>query len=779
MKNKRTSSLLLFLVGLCLQGSLLGQSGKFTISGQIKDASNGEDIPFATIMLLDQPGVGTTSNVYGFYSLSVEAGEYRIAYQFLGYETVEKTINLTKDIKIDIELSETNLTLEQVVVSAKKEDQNITQNEGSVTRLDMKTIKELPAFGGEVDVLKVIQLTPGIKTAGEGNSGFYVRGGGLDQNLILLDEAPVYNPSHLLGFFSVFNGDALKSTAVYKGGMSAEYGGRTSSVIDIRMKDGNKKQLGVSGGIGLIASRLTVEAPIVKDKGSFILSGRRTYADLFLQLSNDEGINNTQLYFYDTNLKANYRFSEKDRVYFSGYLGRDVLGVQGDFGFNWGNITSTVRWNHLFSDKLFSNTTFIFSNYDYQFSVNTGEEDIKLKSIIKDFNLKQDFSYYPSNRNSLKFGFNAIHHTIEPGNLEAGEDTGFNSEDAAVSRGIEGAVYVQNEQKIGDRLSINYGLRYSFLNRIGEGYEYEFAGDGSLVSETFYESGASMNFQGGLEPRLSANFLLNKTSSVKLGFNRNLQYIHLLTNATSSTPTDLWIMSSNNVKPQIANQISLGYFRNFKDNMYEASLEVYYKDLGNVIDYRNGANVFFNDQVEGDLVFGDGEAYGAEFFIKKNKGKLTGWVSYTVGRTFRQIEEINEGRKFSARQDRIHDISVVAMYQFSKRITFSGNFIFYTGDAVTYPTGRYKLDGVNVPLYTERNGNRIPNYHRFDLSMTLRNKKKKRWESSWNFALYNTYARENAYIITFQTNEDDPEQTEALQLSLFKIIPSVTYNFKF
>ncbi|MEM6723148.1 MAG: TonB-dependent receptor, partial [Bacteroidota bacterium] len=524
--------LLLLILGVSFQTLIHGQNQKLTISGQIKDASNGEDLPFVNVIQLNQTGIGTTSNVYGFYSLTLEPGEHLIAYQFLGYQTVEKTINLTENIRIDIELSESGLDLNQVVVTSKKENQNITQNQGSVTKLDMKSIKEIPAFGGEVDVLKIIQLTPGVKTAGEGNSGIYVRGGGLDQNLILLDEAPVYNPSHLLGFFSVFNGDALKSTSVFKGGMSAEYGGRTSSVIDIRMKDGNSKKFGMSGGIGLIASRLTIESPIVKDKGSLIISGRRTYLDLFLQLSGDEGVSSTQLYFYDANIKANYRLSEKDKIYFSGYLGRDVLGVQGDFGFNWGNITSTFRWNHLFSDKLFSNTTFIFSNYDYQFSVSAGNGDIRLKSIIKDLNFKQDFSLYLNDKNSIKFGLNAIHHTIEPGNLDADEDTGFNSEDAASSRGIEGAVYIQNDQKITSRLSINYGLRFSFLNRIGEGFEYEFAEDGSLVSEDFFGRGESMEFLGGLEPRLSANFLLNEESSIKLGFNRNLQYIHLLTNAT-------------------------------------------------------------------------------------------------------------------------------------------------------------------------------------------------------------------------------------------------------
>jgi hypothetical protein len=772
-------NLIVILALICVSLTTYGQNRKFTVSGQLTDAGNGEDLPFANVIINDLPGVGTTSNVYGFYSISLTEGEYTISYQYIGYATVEKKIVLNKDLKINVELAEDTHSLDEVVISAEKDDHNITGREVSVTKIDIKEIKELPTFGGEHDIIKVMQTNPGIKPAGEGNSGFYVRGGGLDQNLILLDEAPVYNPSHLLGFFSVFNGDALKSATMYKGAMMPEYGGRTSSVMDIRMKDGNSKKYSLSGGIGTIASRLTAEGPIVKDKGSFMISGRRTYGDLFLMMSNDESMKNTKLYFYDLNLKTNYKVSEKDRIYLSGYFGRDKFGFDDTFGLNWGNSTGTFRWNHLFSDRLFSNTSLIYSNYDYQFSFGEDEDHIALQSVIKDMNLKQDFTYFPNSNNSLKFGFNAIHHNIQPGNLSAGSNTGVNSKDAEPKYGIEGAVYIQNEQKLGSRFGVNYGLRYSLFNQIGPGTAYTFDEDGNYMSETLYGNSESIQTYGGFEPRVSASLILNEKNSVKAGFNRNYQYMHLLTNATSSTPTDTWIMSSNNVKPQIADQVSVGYFRNFAKNTFETSVEAYYKEMQNVIDYRNGADVFLNELLEGDLVFGDGLSYGLEFFVKKKSGRLTGWASYTLSRTLRQFDEINEGGWFPARQDRIHDVSLVAMYKLSPKLVLSGNFIYYTGDAVTFPAGRYIVDGKVIPYYTERNGYRMPDHHRMDLSLTWYRKKTEKFESSWNFSLYNVYGRENAYTISFRPNEDDPTKTEAVQLSLFKWLPSFTYNFRF
>ncbi|MFK7786922.1 MAG: carboxypeptidase-like regulatory domain-containing protein [Crocinitomicaceae bacterium] len=754
---------------------------KFTLSGQIKDATNGEDLLFADVILNDSTSKnGTNSNEYGFYSITLPEGIYQLTVRSIGFSNFEKEINLNKDISLDIELSLPGdvQELEDIVISAKKEDQNL-KKAGTETQLDLETLKVMASLGGEPDIVRLVIADPAVKTAGEGNAGHYVRGGGLDQNLVLLDEAPVYNPSHLLGFFSVFNGDALKSATIYKGGMPAQYGGRTSSVMDITMKDGNSKKLNVSGGIGLIASRISIEAPIVKNKGSFMLSGRRTYADLFLVFANDETLQNTQLYFYDLNLKANYRISKKDRVYLSGYFGRDKLGLGDQFGLNWGNATGTFRWNHLFSDKLFSNTSVIYSDYDFEFGLGQDENEIGLQSVIRDINVKQDFSYFLNKNNKLRFGLNAIYHTVEPGNIRAGANAGISSSDADEKFGLESGIYIQNEQKIGKRLLINYGLRYSLFQALGEGTSYEFDEDGGLVSQTEFGSGEIIQNYGGLEPRLSGNYSLNETSALKFGYNRNLQYMHLLTNSTSSTPTDVWIMSSNNIKPQIADQLSLGYFKNFKSNMYETSVEAYYKNMQNTIDYRTGASTFQNTLIEGDLVYGTGESYGVELSIKKNKGKFTGWLTYSLSKTTRQYDEINNGEKFSARQDRTHDISLIGVYALNNKLSLTGTFVYYTGDAVTFPSGQYTVGGMTVPLYTERNGYRMPDYHRLDLGLTWKTRDTKKFESSWSFSLYNVYGRQNAFSISFQESEENPGVNEAVQLSLFRWIPSFTYNFKF
>ena len=764
-------------LGCCV--GLLAQTN-YTLSGNLTDAETGEDLLFAEVSVNDGSGAGTTSNAYGFYSLTLPAGTYEISFAYLGFETLTQTVDLTQDRTLNVELATASETLAEIVVTDRAENANVTAAEGSVDRVDMRTLRELPALGGEPDIIKAVQLNPGVKPAGDGNGGFYVRGGGLDQNLILLDEAPVYNPSHLLGFFSVFNGDAIRNVTLYKGGMAAEYGGRTASVMDIRMRDGNKKEWDVTGGVGLIASRLTVEAPIVKDKGSFMVSGRRTYADLLLGVvSNDEGADETQLYFYDLNAKANYQITEKDRIFVSGYTGRDRFGFEDAFGLDWGNVTGTVRWNHVFNGKFFSNTTFIYSDYDYQFEFGTGEDRVGLQSVIRDLNFKQDFSYFANDRNSLKFGVNLIDHTIEPGNLIAGANTGITAEDAEPTFGYEGAAYIQNEQRVGEKLRLNYGLRVSAFQRYGPGTAYTFDENGETVGSEIFDEGDAMETYVGLEPRLAATYVLADDRSVKLGYNRNYQYLHLLTNATASTPTDTWIMSSENVKPQIADQVSLGYFQNFAQNQYEFGAEVYYKDMQNVIDYRNGANVFFNDQLEGELVFGDGRAYGLELFLRKTTGRLTGQIGYTLSRTEHLFDEINDGSWFPARQDRTHDINLLASYKLSDKFTLTGSFLYYTGDAVTFPSGRYEVAGTVVPLYTERNGYRMPDYHRLDLALAWDGKKTEKFESSWNVSLFNVYGRENAFSINFQPSEADPNVTEAVRLALFKTVPSVTYNFKF
>lgn len=772
--SKQLFLLLLFLI------PALGFAQKVTISGTVKDGSNGEDLISATVFVKELEGVGALTNAYGFFSLTVPEGEYTLRVQYVGYEAIEQPLTLAADTSLNLELPPMGTEIETVQITAEQDNQNVTDTRMSVTKLTPKEIETIPVLFGERDILKTMQLLPGVKTAGEGNSGFFVRGGGLDQNLILLDEAPVYNASHLLGFFSVFNSNAIKDVTLYKGGMPAEYGGRASSVMDIKMKDGNSKDFGVSGGIGLIASNLAVEGPIVKDKGSFMVTGRRTYADLFLKLSSDEQLNSSSLYFYDLNAKANYRFSDKDRVFLSGYFGRDNFGFGDDFGFDWGNATGTIRWNHLYNDKLFSNTSVIFSDYNYKFNIGVDEESgFGIESAIQDWNVKQDFNLFANSNNMVKFGGNIIYHDFTPGKLNVTGDLPFNDIEVENKKAFEGAVYLQNDQKIGSRWAASYGLRYSFFNYVGDGTAYTFDPEGNILTTTTYDQLESIQYYGGFEPRASLRFQLDDNSSLKAAYNRNYQYLHLLSNSTTSTPTDIWVPSSNNVKPQIADQIAVGYFRNFKDNMFEFSAEAYYKNLQNQIDYKNGADLLLNNTIESELVYGKGRTYGLELLLKKTSGRLTGWVSYTLSRSLRTFDEINNGEEFSARQDRIHDISVVAMYKLNKKISLSGTWVYYTGDATTFPSGRYVSDGQTVPYYTERNGYRMPDYHRLDLGLTWYLKQTDRFSSDLNFSCYNAYGRENAYSITFQESETDPNVTEAVQLSLFKWVPSVTYNFKF
>ena len=766
---------------------------KVTLSGHLTDADSGEDLLGARIAVNELPGVGAITNDYGFYSLTLPKGTYTFTFKSISFETKTVIIELQSDLIYDLEMAPEGRMIGVIDVTGEKLDENVTSAEMGVDKINVKDVDNIPVLFGEKDIMKTMQLLPGVKSAGEGNSGFYVRGGSADQNLILLDEAPVYNASHLLGFFSVFNSDALKDVKLYKGGAPAEYGGRLSSVMDIKMKDGNAKQLSVSGGLGLISSKLTIEAPIVKDKGSFIVSGRRTYADLFLGFSKNPAAENSILYFYDLNAKANYRIGKNDRVFISGYFGRDKFGFSDQFGFDWGNATGTVRWNHLYSDRLFGNTSLIFSNYNYKIKFGSGDESFQIGSEIQDINFKEDFNFYINSNNTLNFGGNFIHHTFRPGEIETGSDIDFVLNDIDERRSLESALYISNEQSIKKRWKIVYGLRYSNFVQIGPGDIYSFNENGDITESTAYDKWEKVQAYNGLAPRLSASYILNEKSSIKGSFARTYQYIHLVSNSTSSLPTDVWMPSSNNIKPQIADQVAVGYFRNFLDNMLEFSAEAYYKNMQNVIDYRDGAEVTLNPAVEGELLYGIGRAYGLELLLKKRRGKFTGWVSYTLSRTERQFDEINNGAWYAARQDRTHDFSVVAMYNFTERLSISGTWVFYTGNAVTFPSGKYEIFGQTVDLYSERNGYRMPDYHRLDLGVTLLNKKfkmvadpitgeevkvAKKFESSWNFSVYNAYGRENAFSIDFRTNETTGV-TEAVQLSLFKIVPSVSYNFKF
>jgi len=775
MKFSATKLLFLLFFLVC---SITSYGQNYTVSGSVKDGSNGEDLFDAMVIVKNASNLGAKTNSYGFYSITLPAGEYVLIYRATGYDQKEVAVDLTENKRINVEIFEMKAVKEiaEIEITATKENDNITKSGMQVTTLTPKSIETIPVLFGEKDIVKTLQLTPGVKSAGDGNAGFYVRGGGADQNLVLIDEAPVYNASHLLGFFSVFNSDAIKDVSLYKSGIPAEFGGRASSVLDVKMKDGNNKKFGASGGIGLISSRLTVEGPIVKDKGSFIVSGRRSYVDLFLKAAKDKDIKNTSLYFYDLNLKANYKLSDRDRIYLSGYFGRDNFSFSDIFGFNWGNATGTLRYNRIINEKMFANTSVIYSNFNYSFDIGAKENRLGLKSAIQDWNVKQDFNYYINRNNSMKFGINGIYHQFQPGELNS-NIPGFNTLGIPAQYAMEFGAYIQNDQKIGNWFSIMYGLRYSGFNYMGKGKAYEYDAYGEKIGEQYYAAGKSIKYHHFLEPRLSMSFVLSEKNSIKLAYNRNTQFLHQLSNTTAASPTDIWVPSTNNVKPQIADQVAMGYYRNFKDNMFLLTTEIYYKHMSNQIDYRNGANLFFNEEIEGGLVFGKGKAYGLEIQLEKKKGKFTGWISYTLSRSLRQFDDINEGRAFSARQDRIHDIAVVAMYRVSQKIALSSTFIFYTGDAVTFPAGKYMVDGTIMPYYTERNGHRMPNYHRMDIGMTVYFKERPKFEHNLNISIYNVYGRENAFTIRFEEDEHNPGKTKAIQTSLFKLVPSITYNF--
>ena len=778
---QNSNRVLFFILSLLfVSNSVSAQTTKFTVSGTIKDSTSGETLLSTAVRVKELSNVGVYSNEYGFYSLTIPEGNYTLVINSFGFAKKEIPIQLTKNLIVNIDLTKPKLDkvqeLQEVKVTGTKENKNVSGAETGMVKMDVKALEKIPVFAGEKDIIKTFTLTPGFKTAGEGNSGFFVRGGAADQNLILLDEAPVYNASHLLGFFSTFNSDALKEVTLYKGGMPSQYGGRTSSVLDIKMLDGNDKKFHVGGGVGIISSRLSVEGPIVKNKGSFMISGRRTYADVFLKLTDE--FKDNRLYFYDLNLKANYKINDKNRVFLSGYFGQDNLGLGELFGINWGNATGTIRWNSVLSPKLFSNTSLIFSNYNYKIAINSGTLAVDIRSKIQDYNVKQDFTYIINPSNKLKFGVNAIHHTITPGQIES-DDPNFVFEKLQDRFAWENAGYVSHEWNPSERLSFIYGLRATNFSLMGAGEFYSFDSLGIVSQTTTFEKGEIVQNYFNLEPRFTSSFMIDSASSLKLGYARNVQNLHLISNSTSSTPTDLWIPSSANVKPEISDQLSLGYFRNFFNNRYELSVEAYYKDMQNQVDYKDGASTIANDKVEGELLYGKGRAYGVELFFKKKYGRFNGWISYTLSRTEKQIDGINNSDWYAARQDRTHDLSLVGIYDINDKLSVSATWVFYTGSAVTFPSGKYYIDGNIQWLYTERNGYRMPNYHRLDLSVTYYNKKTDKFESSWNFGIYNAYARENAWTISFRESETDPTKTEAVQIALFRLVPSITYNFKF
>jgi len=770
---------LVCLLLLLFTGSLLAQK-RFVISGTIEDKVSGEKLIGATVRIKELTKSGTITNNYGFYSVSLPPGNFTLVYSFVGYNTIEKKVATTGDQVIYVRLDTQNELNEIVIKSNKPNNDNVASPQMGEDKLNMAQANNVPVLLGEKDILKTITLLPGIESAGEGNTGYYVRGGASDQNLILLDEATVYNASHFFGFFSTFNSDAIKDVSIFKGGMPAEYGGRLSSVLDVKMLDGNNKEYTVEGGIGLISSRIKIEGPIVKDKGSFMISARRTYIDLFLHASSDSTLKGSSLYFYDINAKANYHFDDKNALYISGYFGKDVLQLKDIFGTLWGNSTGTIRFNHIFNSRLFSNTSLIYSNYNYTIEDLQSANYFMAKSQINDVNFKEDLQYSLSNVHTLKFGLNVLHHTIAPGTITTDATSSFNDVSVEERYGYENAAYVSDEWRLNSKLTFLYGFRLSSLFLLGPGTFKTYDEAGDVLTSATYASGALVKDYFNLEPRFSASYLLNDQSSVKASYNRNTQNIHLLNNSTSSTPADLYVMSSNNIKPEISDQLSTGYFRNFEENTYEFSAEIYYKWLQNQIDYKDGAQLIVNPDVESLLTYGTGRAYGLELFLKKKYGKFNGWIGYTLSRTELKFADINSGKYFPATQDRTHDLSVVGIYQLNERWSFSSDFVYATGNAVTFPTGKYEIGGLTTFSYSERNGYRMPSSNRLDIGATLEGKKHKKYHSSWTFGIYNVYAHRDPYLITFRDSKTVPNTTEALETSIFATrIPSVTWNFKF
>ncbi len=752
-----------------------------TLSGYVRDAESGEELIGANIAVLET-GSGTTANQYGFYSLTLPTGFYTIIFSYIGYNPVSKPLNFNEDIELDIELVPSARELEEVTITAEASNANITSLETGSTKLQISRIRKIPALMGEVDVIKAIQMLPGVQVTSEGSSGFSVRGGSADQNLILLDEATVYNASHLLGFFSIFNNDAIKDVKIYKGDIPARAGGRLASLLDVRMKEGNNREFAGTGGIGNISSRLTLEGPIVEGKGSFLLSGRRTYADIFLPLARDTAVRDNTLYFYDINGKINYTLNEKNRIFLSFYNGKDVFA--NDFaGMNFGNSTFTLRWNHLFSKKLFSNFTMVHSRYLYD--LGTPQDAIPRftwYSRLTDYGLKADFIYYPAPDHTFRFGASSIHHEILPGQIIT--QTGDNGNDTttyASNFSLESGLYASGESRFGSSLSFRYGLRLSQFNNIGPGTFYSYNEQYKVTDSTDYDRGTFFNTYRGLEPRLAINYTMNERNSVKMSYSRTLQYLQLASNSSAGTPLDIWFPASPNIKPQLSNQMAAGYFRNFFDNKLETSVEFYYKKMNRSIDFAEHAQLILNKYLEGEIRTGYATSFGTELFLQYTDQKFSGWISYTYSRTIRYFDDINSGDPYPAPYDKPHDLAIVGSYDFSDRVSLSANWIYSTGLPFTLPTGRYKIEGNIIPLYTGRNQYRLDDYHRLDLALTIQEKKRswRPWNGEWNFSVYNAYARKNPWTLNFVQDQDDPDITYAEMTYLFSIIPSITYNFRF
>ena len=784
--------ILFFLLSL----SILGQE-KFTISGTVYDISSNETL-IGVSLYFPELNAGTTTNEYGFYSITIPEGTYKVLISYLGFTTISEEINLSKKIIKDFKLKEEAESLDEIIIQTDIEKLNIKSPQMSVNKLTSASIKQIPVVLGEADVIKSITLLPGVTSAGEGASGFNVRGGAADQNLILLDEAVVFNSSHVFGFFSVFNPDVIKNVKLYKGGIPSKYGGRLSSVLDIYQKEGNSKDFNITGGVGLVSSRLLIEGPIKKEKISFLIGGRSSYAHLFLPLFGNE---NTA-YFYDLNTKLNYRINDKNNLFFSGYFGEDVFGINDSFVNTYGNKVANLRWNHLFSDKLFSNLSLIYSDYFYGLTLDF--VGFEWDSGITNYNLKYDFNHYVSEKLKLSYGINNIYTKFNPGEiLPNRDDSGIQPEKLIDKYANEFAAYLEAEHKINDNLSLQYGARFSNFRRLGQNelniyennnpviYNQEFKKYESAFAsgtESFERSDVISSFNN-FEPRLSLSYLLNNKTSIKMSYNRMAQYLHLLSNTASPTPLDVWTPSGKYIKPQLLNQYAVGYFKSIKEGDFTIESEVFYKDIQNRIDYINGANLVANNEIETVILNGQARAYGLEVLFKKNEGKFKGWLAYTLSRSEQKTigrndnePGLNQGEWYNTPFDKTHDISINGSYDLSKKWTFNANFLLQTGQPTNYPVGQYEFQGLNVPIYNDnrRNSDRLPAYHRLDVSATLTPDKNvnRRWKGEWVFGIYNLYGRQNAASINFSQNRETM-RNEAVQTSIFGIVPSITYNFKF
>lgn len=782
----------LFFILCCF--SLFSQE-KFTLSGTISDETNNETLIYASIYIKEVQ-ISTTTNEYGFYSLTLPGGNYTMIISYMGFQTIEEPISLTQNIRKNIKLKSDTQELDEIVIVENRNKTNIKKAEMSVSRLTTKEIKKMPVVLGETDVLKSILQLPGVTNAGEGASGFNVRGGSADQNLILLDEATLYNSSHLFGFFSVFNADALKDMKLYKGGIPSRFGGRVSSVLEIYQREGNSKEFHMNGGIGLISSRLLAEGPIVKDRGSFLVAGRASYAHLFLKLAD----NDNSAYFYDLNTKLSYKLNDKNSLYLSGYFGRDFLSINDNFNNVYGNTILNLRWNHLFNDQLFANTSLIYS--DYYYGLKLDYIGLKWDSGIKNYNFKYDLKHYLSNSLQLNYGLNAIYYDFNPGEIAPSNAfSSINTRTLEKKYAFEPALYIDVEQEISDRISVNYGVRYSMFYRLGEQNVNIYENDNAVIFDNelkiyekgtpigtkYYGSGKTIANFDNLEPRAAIAYKLNDNQSIKASYNRMTQYLHLISNTSSPTPLDVWTPSDNFLKPQILDQVALGYFRNFNNDVYSLEVETYYKTMKNKVDYIDGADLIANEAIEQVVLNGEARSYGLEVLIKKNSGKLNGWISYTLSRAEQktpgrtaQETGINNGEWYRSGYDKTHNLAITGSYILNKKWTFGTIFALHSGQAATFPNGKYQYGNVIIPTFGSRNADRLPAYHHLDISATYTPKpeKTKGWQGEWVFSIYNLYNRKNAASITFRQNEDTG-RNEAARLSIFGIIPSITYNFKF